>query len=82
LALLIRNPYDKSEYYIRGGETREISLPDYRFIVMADSRGKDDGINEDVFGNILGELVDIYPQMDYILKVKYKLYVNYLNLFD
>lgn len=67
MALLIRNPYDKSEYYIRGGETREISLPDYRFIVMADSRGKDDGINEDVFRNILGELVDIYPQMDYII---------------
>lgn len=67
MALLIRNPYDKSEYYIRVGEAREIILPDYRFIVMADSRGKDDGINEDVFRNILEELVDIYPQMDYII---------------
>lgn len=43
------------------------NLPDYRFIVMADSRGNDEGINEEIFRNILGEIIDIYPQLDYII---------------
>lgn len=67
MALLIRNPYDKSNYYMRGDEIREARVPDHRFIVMADSRGKDDGINEEIFRNILGEILEIYPQIDYII---------------
>lgn len=43
------------------------NLPDYRFIVMADSRGKDQGINEEILRNIFEEIVDIYPQPNYII---------------
>lgn len=42
-------------------------LPDYRFIVMADSRGKDEGINEEIFRNIIEEIVEIYPQPKHII---------------
>jgi hypothetical protein len=37
------------------------NLPDYRFIVIADSRGKTHGINEEILRNIFEEIVDIYP---------------------
>lgn len=67
MALLIRNPYDKSNYYMRSDEIRSDRIPDHRFIVMADSRGKDDGINEEIFRNILDEILDVYPQIDYII---------------
>jgi 3',5'-cyclic-AMP phosphodiesterase len=42
-------------------------LPDYRFVVMADSRGKDDGINEEILRSILDEIIDMYPQPNYIV---------------
>ncbi len=34
---------------------------------MADSRGKDEGINEEIFRNILEEIVELSPQPNYII---------------
>ncbi|WP_346886194.1 metallophosphoesterase family protein [Clostridium sp. UBA4395] len=67
MSIFIRNPYSGEERNIRTRKLRRTDHPDYRFIVMADSRGKEGGINEEVFRNILEEIIDLYPQPDYII---------------
>ena len=67
MSLFIRYPFDEINPNLGNRRTHNNTLPDYRFVVMADSRGKDDGINEPVFREILNEIVDIYPQPNYII---------------
>lgn len=42
------------------------TLANCRFIVMADSRGEDEGKNEKIFINLLDKIVEISPQPNYI----------------
>jgi len=67
LSIFIRNPYSREEYSIKSEKRCRATLPDYRFIVMADSRGTDGGINEKTLRSILGKIKDLYPQPDYII---------------
>ncbi|MFZ5967780.1 MAG: metallophosphoesterase family protein [Bacillota bacterium] len=59
--------YDTKMDIYRRKKTKKNALPDYRFIVMGDSRGKDEGVNEEIFRALLNEIMGLYPEPDYIM---------------
>jgi 3',5'-cyclic-AMP phosphodiesterase len=67
LSIFYRYPDNFRLEYFRSIKGARQAAPDLRIVVMADARGKDDGINEEVFRSIMKEISQLNPRPVYIV---------------